>query len=113
MSKISTSLANLPQEVVGALERLGADLAIARLRRHESLRSWAQRIGVSVPTLIKMERGEAGVSAGIYATALWMMGRASALGELAAPESDRNSLEAEVRAALLSRGTRAPKRRAP
>ena len=103
MSKDSPSLANMPQEAVVALGKLGADLAVARLRRKESLRSWAQRIGVSVPTLMKMERGDAGVSAGIYATALWMMGRAGALGVLAAPETDHGALEADVRAAVLRR----------
>lgn len=108
MSKISFSLSSLPQEATNALAKLGADLRVARLRRKESLRSWAQRIGVSVPTLIKMERGDPGVSAGIYATALWMMGRTPALAELAAPETDRNALEADVRTALSSRRTRAP-----
>jgi len=33
-------------------------------------------------------RGDPSVSIGIYATALWMMGRANALGELADPEKD-------------------------
>lgn len=103
MSKASPSLASLPQEVIVALERLGADLALARLRRRESLRSWAVRVGVSVPTLMKMERGDPGVSAGIYATALWMMGRSAALGEIAAPETDMGALEADVRAARARR----------
>ncbi len=109
MSKVSLSLSSLPQEAASALAKLGADLSVARLRRRESLRSWAQRIGISVPTLIKMERGDPGVSAGIYATALWMMGRTGALAELAAPETDRNALEADVRNALSSRSARAPK----
>lgn len=109
VSKASPSLKNLPQEAVGALADLGADLAVARLRRKESLRSWALRLGVSVPTLMKLERGDPGVSAGIYATALWLMGRTGALAQLAAPETDRGALEADVRAALKSR--RAPKRR--
>lgn len=109
VSKASPSLKNLPQEALGALAGLGADLAVARLRRKESLRSWALRLGVSVPTLMKLERGDPGVSAGIYATALWLMGRTGALAQLAAPETDRGALEADVRAALESR--RAPKRR--
>lgn len=82
------------------LRKLGADLAVARLRRKESLASWAGRIGTSVPTLMRMEAGEAGVSMGLYATALWLMGRSSALGELAAPEHDRGALELDVRAAV-------------
>lgn len=103
MSKASPSLASLPQEADSALRRLGADLALARLRRRESLRTWATRIGVSVPTLMKLERGDPGVSAGIYATALWMMGRSEALGALAAPETDLGALEADVRAARARR----------
>ena len=109
MSKKSPSLDGLPQEAVRALSNLGEDLAVARLRREETLRSWAQRIGISVPTLIKLERGDPGVSAGIYATALWMIGRTSALAELAAPETDRGALEADVRAAISSRGVRGPR----
>jgi hypothetical protein len=38
------------------LHRLGADLATARKRRRQSLRAWAARLDVSVPTLMKMER---------------------------------------------------------
>jgi hypothetical protein len=56
---------------------------------------------------MNMERGDPGVSMGIYATALWMTGRASALAELAAPEKDRSALEADVRAAVSSRSDRA------
>jgi hypothetical protein len=109
VSKISPSLSSLPQETLSALVKLGSDLAVARLRRQESLRSWAQRIGVSVPTLMKMERGDPGVSMGIYATALWMMGRSPALAQLAAPETDRSALEADVRVAVASRSVRAPR----
>ena len=78
---------------------LGEDLAIARKRRRESLKSWAQRIGVSEPTLIRMEKGDPSVSMGVYATALWMMGRSQALAEIAAPEHDRGALEDAIRAA--------------
>jgi hypothetical protein len=106
VSKASLSLQGLPQETVAALARLGADLGVARLRRRESLRSWAQRMGVSVPTLMKMERGDAGVSLGIYATALWLMGRTDALAALADPQTDRGALEADVRAAVKLRSAR-------
>jgi hypothetical protein len=82
------------------MRKLGADLAVARLRRKESLASWAARMGTSVPTLMRMEAGEAGVGIGLYATALWLMGRSGALADLAAPEHDRGALELDVRAAV-------------
>jgi len=60
----------LPPATAAAIERLGADLAVARLRRKESLRTWAARMGVSVPTLQRLEAGDPGVGVGIVATAL-------------------------------------------
>lgn len=89
----------MPPAVLADLRALGEDLAIARKRRREPLKSWAQRIGVSEPTLIRMEKGDPSVSMGVYATALWMMGRSQALAEIAAPEHDRGALEDAIRAA--------------
>ena len=106
MSKNSPSLQSLPAEAVASLVRLGENLALARVRRKESQREWARRIGISAPTLIRMERGDPGVSMGIYATALWMMGRANALAELADPVTDLGALEADVRKAARLRVVR-------
>jgi transcriptional regulator with XRE-family HTH domain len=96
----------LPPATAQALRALGENLAIARVRRRESQRAWARRLGVSVPTLIRMERGDPGVGVGIYATALWLIGKASALPELAAPDEDRGALESDVRAAMKRRAVR-------
>ena len=75
MSKATRALLQLPPATAGALEKLGADLAVARLRRKESLRSWAQRMGVTVSTLQRLESGDPSVSIGIVATALWLIKR--------------------------------------
>ena len=56
---------SLPSAAASALARLGADLALARKRRKQSLRSWATRLNVSVPTLTKLEKGDPTVSAGV------------------------------------------------
>ena len=100
MPKMSSAIRQLPPATLGALGQLGADLAVARLRRKESLASWASRMGVTVPTLMRMEAGEPGVGIGIYATALWLIGRDSSLTELAAPAHDRGAIERDVRAAI-------------
>jgi transcriptional regulator with XRE-family HTH domain len=107
MPKRPEALLTLPAAAVQALRALGENLAIARVRRRESQRAWAKRLGISVPTLIRMERGDPGVGAGIYATALWLMGRVSALPELAAPVHDRGALESDVRMAMKRRAVRA------
>lgn len=100
MPKTPVAIWQMPPATVAALERLGADLAVARLRRKESLVSWAARLGVSVPTLMRIEAGEAGVGIGLYATALWLIGRDGALAELTSPETDRWALEMDVREAV-------------
>lgn len=106
MPKSSQALVTMPPAAAQALRALGEDLAIARGRRRESQRTWAKRLGVSVPTLIRMERGDPGVGAGIYATALWLIGRSAALAALAAPGSDRGALESDVREAVARRAAR-------
>ena len=98
MSKRSEALENMPSAVLANLRELGENLAVARKRRREPLRIWAQRIGVSEPTLMRMEKGDPSVSMGVYATALWLMDRAFALAELAAPEHDKGALENAIRA---------------
>ena len=86
----------LPPQATQALSALGANLALARLRRKEPLRGWAKRMGVSVRTLQRMEAGDPGVCMGIYTAALWLMGRADALPD---PALDRGALELDVRRA--------------
>jgi len=106
MPKSPQALLTMPPAAAQALRALGENLAIARIRRHESQRVWAKRLGISVPTLIRMERGDPGVGAGIYATALWLMGRVAALPGLAEPGDDRGALETDVRNALKRRAVR-------
>jgi transcriptional regulator with XRE-family HTH domain len=106
MARLPGSDPILPPLVQESLRKLGENLAIARVRRRESQRVWAQRLGISIPTLIRMERGEASVSIGVFATALWLIGRAQALPDLAAPAADQGALENDVRAARERRAVR-------
>lgn len=100
MPKLSKALLQMPPATANALQRLGADLTVARLRRRESLKTWAKRLGITVPTLLRLEAGDPSVSVGIVATALWLIGRDGELTQLAAPEHDRGALELDVREAV-------------
>jgi transcriptional regulator with XRE-family HTH domain len=106
MSKPSAALASLPPIVSKTLAQFGENLAIARIRRKESQRVWARRLNVSIPTLIRMERGDPKVSLGVYATALWMIGQIKALSDLIDPQRDLGALELDVRAATKRRSIR-------
>ncbi len=99
MSKRSNALDSMPAVVLVQLRELGENLAVARKRRREPLKAWAQRIGVSEPTLMRMEKGDPSVSMGVYATALWLVGRSQAIADLAAPAHDQGALEEAVRVA--------------
>lgn len=99
MPKTARALLQLPPATVSAIEKLGADLAVARLRRKESLKTWANRMGISIATLQRLEAGDPGVSIGIMATALWLINRDSELATLAAPQYDKGALELDVRKA--------------
>ena len=99
MPKTARAILQMPPATVAAIEKLGADLAVSRLRRKESLKTWAQRMGVSVPTLQRLEAGDPGVGIGIVATALWLIQRDSALAQLAAPELDQGVIEMDIRQA--------------
>lgn len=100
MPKTARALLRLPPATAGAIEQLGADLAVARLRRKESLRSWAQRLGVTVSTLQRLEAGDPSVGIGIVASALWLIQRDGELRHLAAPEHDKGAIAMDVRAAV-------------
>ena len=105
MPQVASAIEAMPPAAIAALRKLGTDLATARKRRKQPLRAWAARLEVSVPTLMKMEKGDAAVSIGVYATALWIIGRHDALGAVADPKEDVAALENEISVAA-QRGRR-------
>lgn len=103
MPKAADSIESLPSSVLVSVALLGEHLGLARRRRKESLRAWAKRLDVSVPTLMRMEKGDPKVAMGVYATALWLIRRDDALRDLAAPEADSHALQQEI-VAIKRRG---------
>ena len=99
MPKSSAHNEFLPPQAAQAIAALGHNLALARLRRKESLRSWALRMGVAVRTVQRMEKGDPGVGMGVYALALWTMGRSQDLAQMGLPEHDMGALDLELQAA--------------
>lgn len=77
-----------PSATTSALKRLGSDLAIARKKRNITIREMALRMMVSPTTVIKLEKGDSGVSLGSLALALWILGMIKKLENLLPPEAD-------------------------
>src|SRR2546421_12802643 len=88
MPRTNKSFHQLPGAVSAALPQLGAAIRVARLRRRQSAADFASRLGVTLPTLRKLERGDPGVALATFVTALWLLGLLDRLRDLAKPESD-------------------------
>jgi transcriptional regulator with XRE-family HTH domain len=80
---------DIPPEIETAISRMGDHIRIARKRRAISMAEMASRMFVSRKTLSRLENGEPGVSIGVFAMALWVLGLDRELLNVALPEKDR------------------------
>lgn len=93
--RTSQRSARLPLPVRRVLRKLGGDIRNGRLRRRISTKIMSERASISRTTLNKVEKGEPGVSLGIYATVLFVLGLHDRLAELADIRTDAVGLELE------------------
>ena len=93
--KTSSSRAAMPLPAQRALKKLGADVSAARRRRRVPMVLMAERAFVSRNTVARVERGDPGVSIGIYASVLFVLGMVERLGDLADPSTDEVGLRLE------------------
>lgn len=84
MKKTST----IPIPVNKALKKLGADLKEARIKRRLTMALVEERAGITHITLSKVEKGDAGVSIGIYAKVMFVLGLIDNIYNLAEPDKD-------------------------
>lgn len=72
----------LPLPVERAILKLGSDISLARRRRHISQASLAERIGASLSTVRRIEKGDARVPIHFLARTLHVFGEIQALEHL-------------------------------
>lgn len=96
MPRQNTPPADYPQAVLRQIEQLAHNIVIARKRRKETQAQWAQRLGVSQPTMARIERGDPSVAMASYVMCMWLINQAEGLADLVAPHKDMQSLEREV-----------------
>ena len=99
----------MPLPVKRALSKLGADIKSARLRRRITTTLMAERAFIARSTLQKVEQGDPGVSLGVYATVLFILGLSERIADLADTGTDSVGLQLED--ARLPRRVRASKPR--
>ena len=101
----------LPLPVKRALAKVGADLRDARRRRRIPTATMAERALISRTTLNRVEKGDPGVSLGIDATVLFVLGLEGRVAELADARHDAVGLDLEAEALpkrIRTRGPRTP-----
>ena len=86
---------SLPIPVARGLRKLGQDIRSARLRRRIKAAILAERGGISGPTLWKSEKGDPGVSMGMYACVLFSLGMIERLADLSDVRHDNLGLMLE------------------
>lgn len=89
----SRSSTELPPVVKKALKKLGSDINDARRRRGISTLDMAQKAKISRPMLSRVERGDATVAFGGYASVLFVLGMNERVAEIADVAHDRLGLE--------------------
>ena len=89
------SMPPLPLPVKRALTKLGQDIRSARTRRRITTAVMAQRAFITRTTLGKVEKGNPGVSLGIYATVMFVLGLTPRIADLADARTDDVGLQLE------------------
>ena len=113
----TTKPSDYPQAVVQQIGLLAQNIVIARKRRKETQAQWAKRLGVSQPTMARIERGDPSVAMVSYVMCIWLINPSAALADLIAPQQDHAALEREIvriqprRAAPVSPASPAPTQR--
>ncbi len=89
----------VPSAVTDRLERLGARVRTARLRRGWTVSALAQKAGINRNTLSAIEHGKLGTSISSLVSVLWVLGLDDGLETIADPDRDLHgkALEASRR----------------
>ena len=91
-----------------SLQALGCNLKIARLKRRLPQSVLAERAGIGLSTLVKIEKGDCGVAIGTVAAVVHALGLGTPFSEIALSDPLGQALEAET----LPKRIRTPKKSA-
>lgn len=95
MIKEPSNAYSLPLPVRRALRKLGRDIRDARLRRRIPMAVVAERASTTRKTVMRIEQGDPGVSMGLLASVLFVLGLSDRLAEVADVRHDAQGLALE------------------
>ncbi|SKA73531.1 helix-turn-helix domain-containing protein [Desulfobaculum bizertense] len=88
MAKNSLLSRALSPEADTALQQLGKNIRRARIRRGIKQAELAERAGMAVPTLRRLESGKANVGLAVLVQVLEILGLIDQIGNIAHPDTD-------------------------
>lgn len=86
----------LPIKIRRSLTKFGADISIARRKRHLTVAMMAERLAVARSTYVRVEKGDPTVSIGTYAMTLFVLGLGDILGNVIDPSRDDQGLLLDI-----------------
>jgi len=88
MTARNTLITALPYPVEQAIKKVGNNLRIARLRRKQTIRETAEKIGTGPRAVRDAENGKASTGVAVYAALLWAYDLLQPFHDLADPQAD-------------------------
>ena len=84
MPRQNTSPADFPPAILAQIEQLAQSIVAQRKSRGETQAQWAANLGISQPTMARVERGDPAVTMATYISCLWQLNPALDLTQLLA-----------------------------
>lgn len=89
MPRQNTSPADFPPAILAQIEELAQGIVVQRKQRGETQAQWAAKLGISQPTMARIERGDPSVAMATYVSCLWQLNPALDLTRLLVPAATR------------------------
>ena len=73
MPRQNTCPADFPPFILSQIEQVAQQIVATRKARGETQAQWAQRLGISQPTMARLERGDPAIATATYVRCLWLV----------------------------------------
>lgn len=73
MPRQNTCPADFPPFILSQIEQVAQRIVATRKARGETQAQWAQQLGISQPTMARMERGDPAIATATYVMCLWLV----------------------------------------
>lgn len=73
MPRQKTSPTDFPPFILQQIQKLAEHIVLTRKQRGETQAQWADKLGISQPTMARIERGDPAIATATYVMCLWLL----------------------------------------